>query len=117
MSVASPSEASPRHALEAAAVSAGPPIRQVPPVGSPPPEELDDQFTQDQRDPSLSGMWLLAVLGAAALVVVGAVWVLSAAGHWWLLGPAMAVHLSMTALVVWLCLRLASDGELADDVP
>jgi hypothetical protein len=45
------------------------------------------------------------------------VWLLSAVGHWWLLAPAMAVHLCMTALVVWLLLRLASDGALADDAP
>jgi hypothetical protein len=72
---------------------------------------------EDQRGPALSGIWLLAVFGLAALVVVGAVWLVSAVGHWWLLVPAMAVHLGMTALIVWLCFKLAADGELADDAP
>jgi hypothetical protein len=67
--------------------------------------------------PGLSGIWLLAVFGLATLVVVGAVWLVSAVGNWWVLFPAMTVHLAMTALIVWLCLRLASDGELADDAP
>jgi hypothetical protein len=103
--------------MEAPPVSTRPPIREIPPAGSPAPEELDDQSAEDQRGPGLSSIWLLAVFGLAALVVVGAVWLVSAVGHWWLLVPAMAVHLGMTALIVWLCFRLAADGELADDAP
>jgi Flp pilus assembly protein TadB len=90
---------------------------EISPAGSPAPQELDDQPAEDQRGPGLSSIWLLAVFGLAALVVVGAVWLVGAVGQWWLLAPAMAVHLGMTALVVWLCLRLASDGALADDAP
>ena len=102
-------------AIESPPVSADPPVREVRHAGSPAPEELDDPSAENQRGPGLSSIWLLAVFGVAALVVVGVVWLVSAVGHWWLLVPAMAVHLAMTALIVWLCLRLASDGELADD--
>jgi Flp pilus assembly protein TadB len=102
-------------AAEASPVSARPPIREVPPAGSTAPEEIDDQSAEDRRGPGLSSIWLLAVFGLAALVVVGAVWLVGAVGQWWLLVPAMAVHLGMTALIVWLCFKLASDGELADD--
>lgn len=117
MSAASPSDASLRRAVEAPVVSADAPIGDAPPVPSPPAAELGDQSAEDRRGPGLSSILLLAVFGGAALVVVGAVWLVSAVGHWWLLGPAMVIHLGMTALVIWLCLRLASDGEIADDVP
>ena len=53
-------------------------------------------------------MPLLEVFGVAALSVVAAVWLLGVTGEWWLLVPAMAIHLGMTVLVLWVGLRVAS---------
>ena len=46
------------------------------------------------------GTALLALLAAASMIVVGAVWMLGAIGGWWMLALAVAVHLTMTAIVI-----------------
>lgn len=43
---------------------------------------------------------LLTLFAAASMIVVGAVWMLGAFGGWWMLAPAVADHLTMTATVI-----------------
>jgi hypothetical protein len=46
------------------------------------------------------GLRLLFLFALATALVVFAVWAVSALGGWWMLGVAMAIHLTMTAAVL-----------------
>jgi hypothetical protein len=116
MSLTPPSQTRLRRSGEAAAAVAGPPVHQARSADSP-PEELGERSAKERRDGGFSGTWLLGVFGFSALAVVCAVWLLGAVDQWWLLGPAMVIHLGVTALVLWLCMKLVSDGAPADDAP
>ncbi|HEX6460376.1 MAG TPA: hypothetical protein VF032_15755 [Thermoleophilaceae bacterium] len=66
-------------------------------------------------DPSSSpvegrgGLGLLFLFALATFLVVVAVWAVGALGGWWVLGVAMAIHLGMTAAVLWGLARALAD--------
>jgi hypothetical protein len=53
---------------------------------------MDDDMRQ--------GLGLLFLFSLATALVVFAVWAIGLLGGWWMLGVAMAIHLSMTATVL-----------------
>jgi small-conductance mechanosensitive channel len=55
---------------------------------------------------------LISLFTAAILVVVGAVWALTAVGGWWMLALAVAVHLTASAVVLAEVAAVMSDQSL-----
>src|SRR5579875_2945746 len=64
-------------------------------------------------DDSGYGAVMFLVFTAAVLAVTLAVCVLAVVGSWWMLGVAVAIHVSVTAVVMWVIYR--AFGLSADD--
>jgi hypothetical protein len=43
---------------------------------------------------------MMLLFTAAIMLVVGAIWALTAVGGWWMLAAAMAIHLAVTTIVL-----------------
>jgi hypothetical protein len=57
---------------------------------------------------------MFLVFVASALVVTGVVWALAAAGAWWLLPAAFAIHIAMTGVVTLAVLRALNNSHQPD---
>ncbi|MBA3806920.1 MAG: hypothetical protein H0X28_00790 [Solirubrobacterales bacterium] len=55
---------------------------------------------------------LISLFTGAILVVVGAVWALTAVGGWWMLGLAVAVHLLASTIVLAEVAAVLTDQSL-----
>jgi hypothetical protein len=62
-----------------------------------------------------AGLEMLFLFTVAAFAVVGAVWLTGSVESWWILLPAMGIHLTATAAVLVTLWHLAGDGEEPDD--
>jgi hypothetical protein len=57
------------------------------------------------------GLTLLGTVTAAVLSIVAVSWLVAVVGRWWILVPAMAIALALTAIVLGVMIRLLDDSE------
>jgi hypothetical protein len=74
---------------------------------STPPSPPNDT-TSPVRDP---GLTLLGTVTAAVLSIVALSWLVAVVARWWVLVPAIAIALALTAIVLGVMVRLLNDSE------
>jgi hypothetical protein len=100
-----------------AAVSPRPAVEPARPSLDAPPESPADENRRPSKGLSIedAGVEMLLLFVVAAFAVVGAVWLTASVDSWWILLPAMGIHLIATFAVLATLWYLAGDGEEPDD--
>jgi hypothetical protein len=86
-----------------------------PSVDAPPAPPADEGRRRKGLSIEDAGMEMLLLFTVAAFAVVGAVWLTASVDSWWILLPAMGIHLIATSAVLGTLWYLAGDGEEPDD--
>ena len=94
-----------------------PALRRARPPVDAPPEPTADVDRRPRKGLSIedAGLEMLFLFMVAAFAVVGAVWLTASVDSWWILLPAMSIHLIATFAVLGTLWHLAGDGEEPDD--
>ena len=100
-----------------AAVSPRPAAQPAHPSVDAPPAPPADEDRRPRKGLSIedAGLEMLLLFMVAAFAVVGAVWLTASVDSWWILLPAMGIHLIATFAVLGTLWYLAGDGEEPDD--
>jgi hypothetical protein len=85
-----------------------PPTREAAGAEPSKPPSPPNEKTSPLRD---RGLTLLGTVTAAALSIVALSWLVAVVARWWILVPAMAIALTLTAIVLGVMVRLLNDSE------